>query len=694
MKKISMMVMVTVFAAFTMQANEFTKVTSAPTDWSGQYLLTYTSGDSVCIFNGKDANNAYVRVNKPTDGKISSNDLDGYVVELATMTGGYSVKLVASGKYMSGDASANIINFDTEPALNTVMFGNADSVELISNTSKFVFNSTKKNGLRFRYFKEKTAATTKTYKRLTLYKAKNEIKPEEWTPDTITVSEARALIAKSDPLMKKSHYVVGVVADNNYGKTWPGWAMIWMTDIDNPTDSLEGYKIYKDANSTKWASAEEIPCGLNDTVMLFADGLDKFGSKYETTSGYYVKTLGESSALDANAVFPYAFGAVQMEMVGGKYRYEIVLSKEEDEYGNALHYVIRSANEKGIAGTYDTYLDSSYVDGEGQVTGSLKIAFVSEGNPNNNYSIKGDFMVGGLKYHMDTTYALAGYTDPDSEPFKLVDDVPFIPQEGDTLTCAVAAKYALTVLAENETSKINVFVLGYANNVGEISSNQQTCYMDDEASETKTLQSYYGNLSGKKITAGSQVLIYGKMMHYSKNSSHVAEMKNGIVQVLQGGTDVPDRGLTYENLPAGAITIAQAKALCDNLVGVDTTEEVTVKGYVVDIYKTWNSTSKQQSFYMGDEYVIGVKTHFEAFNANLAAGVMVGDKMFVTGRVTKYNDSYNLVQGTGHFTSSLTKLNEMVKSAPQGKVQKVFCNGAIYIIREGVAYDLQGNVMK
>ena len=112
----------------------------------------------------------------------------------------------------------------------------------------------------------------------------------EWTPDTLSVTEARALIASNSPLMAKSHYVKGIISSDNFGSTWPGYAMIWMRDITNETDTLEGYKIYKDANQTKFNEGE-VGC-LGDTVMLYADGLAKYNTIFETTSGYLVKNYG------------------------------------------------------------------------------------------------------------------------------------------------------------------------------------------------------------------------------------------------------------------------------------------------------------------------------------------------------------------------------------------------------------------
>ena len=148
---------VTVMATFVQgSANgDFVKVTSAPTDWSGEYILVYEPNTTTgYIWTGIDNTNCYVSKS------ISNNTIedDGFVtVTIASMTGGYSVKVnggTNNGKYISGTSGSNKINFVTNPALNTFSY-ESNSVKMVSNTSVMRYNNNSGQD-RFRYFQSST----------------------------------------------------------------------------------------------------------------------------------------------------------------------------------------------------------------------------------------------------------------------------------------------------------------------------------------------------------------------------------------------------------------------------------------------------------------------------------------------------------------------------------------------------------
>lgn len=831
MKKLSVMFFA-LLVAVTMNASKFAKVTSAPQDWSGQYLIAYNANGTAYVFNGMDASQDYQQVPIPANDTIESDALDDYVVEFAAMAGGVSFKRMVSGKYMFGTSGENSLKIGDVAVAHTIFFGTPDSVEIKCDGTFFVYNSTK-NQERFRYFGKQPEYAPSTYKRLTLFKAVETIKPAEWTPDTLSVSEAIQLIDEKSPLKNKTHYIKGIVRDENYGTTWPGYAMMWLLDIDNDALQLEGYKIYKDAkgtkwqsksdipcgagdtvllfadgldyyaqnkiyettsgyfveitgkaapwtpdtltvaeaiavirdstrnekgellmnkshfikgviedqsygttwpgyammwlsdidqpelqlkgyqiykdkNSTKWENAEEIPCGLRDTVLLFADGLTYYAKDqiYETTSGYFVEIRGKSSTINANSIFKFGVGARLWGAAydGERYKYELVFAKTEDNTEDALHMIINTTEEKGIAGNYQVRNyqgDSSYVDGEGPVEGSVMIQFVEDADATyNKYNVKADFTLNEQIYRIDTIFDLSGYDFDYIAQFKLSDDVPYVPQEGDTITCAQAKEYALNLLGDNETSNVNVFIIGYANNADKVSENQQTFYLDDQVAGTaKIVKSYWGNLTNmKQVTNGAKVLLHGKLMHYVNGSSHVAEIKNGDVVVLEGGEPL-ERDITLEPVPEGALTVAEAKALADQLAATDTSDVVIVMGYVTSLYNSYNTKYKSQSFYMNDVNDSASKSYFEAFQCGLEAPTIVGDFVWVEGRLTKFvkedgDVNYNLVNGKGHFAALSTDLANVLQTLPQDKVRKVFLDGRIYIVHKGAIYNLQGAVIK
>ncbi len=148
---------VTVMATFVQGSvnGDFVKVASAPTDWSGEYILVYEqSATTGYVWTGVDGTNSYVSKT------ISNNSIvdDGFVtITIAPMTGGYSVKInggTNNGKYIYGTSGSNKINFGTNPSLNTLSF-ESNSVKMVSNTSVMRYNNNSGQD-RFRYFQSST----------------------------------------------------------------------------------------------------------------------------------------------------------------------------------------------------------------------------------------------------------------------------------------------------------------------------------------------------------------------------------------------------------------------------------------------------------------------------------------------------------------------------------------------------------
>ena len=145
---------VTVMATFVQGtvSGDYVKVTSAPTDWSGEYILVYEQSNTTgYVWTGVDAASCYVSKT------ISNNTIsdDGFItLTIAPMTGGYSIKVNGGpndGKYISGKSGENKLVFGTTPVLNTLAL-ESNSVKIVSNTSIMRFNNNT-NEKRFRYYK-------------------------------------------------------------------------------------------------------------------------------------------------------------------------------------------------------------------------------------------------------------------------------------------------------------------------------------------------------------------------------------------------------------------------------------------------------------------------------------------------------------------------------------------------------------
>ena len=149
------------------ETKSYVKVTAAPKDWSGTYLVVYEADStSAYVFNGKDAVNGYVSATI-ANGKItSSTELDAVAVTIEKTTDGYTLKV--NGQYIYGTKDSNKLNFTTTAAnaVNTVTFSETDGVVITSNTSILRFNSAS-NQMRFRYYK---ASTYTNQQAIQLYK--------------------------------------------------------------------------------------------------------------------------------------------------------------------------------------------------------------------------------------------------------------------------------------------------------------------------------------------------------------------------------------------------------------------------------------------------------------------------------------------------------------------------------------------
>ena len=158
----------------------YEKVTAAPNDWTGTYLIVYEDGSNAYVFNGVDVANGYVSATI-NDGVINSSDeLNAIAVTIEAMNGGYAIK-TANG-YIYGSSGSNKLNFNTTiQQLNTIEF-ETDTVKITSNTSVLRFNDAS-NQKRFRYYKSTSYTSQKA---ITLYKLVDSAPEHAWDEGEIT----------------------------------------------------------------------------------------------------------------------------------------------------------------------------------------------------------------------------------------------------------------------------------------------------------------------------------------------------------------------------------------------------------------------------------------------------------------------------------------------------------------------------
>lgn len=140
------------------ETKSYVKVTAAPEDWSGTYLIVNEADEtSAYVFNGKDAVNGYVSATIANSKITSSTELDAVAVTIEKTTDGYTLKV--NGQYIYGTDGKNTLKFtDTAAnAVNTITLSETDGVIITSNTSVLRFNAAS-NQLRFRYYKSSSYA--------------------------------------------------------------------------------------------------------------------------------------------------------------------------------------------------------------------------------------------------------------------------------------------------------------------------------------------------------------------------------------------------------------------------------------------------------------------------------------------------------------------------------------------------------
>ena len=138
--------------------NTYVKVSSAPTNWEGEYLLVFEkNADTAFCWTGLDAVNCYEEA-AITNGTITATPSVSITVS-AMESGGYSIKVnggTNNGQYIYSQNNQNSLKFDTNPVSNTLDYSD-DCVMMTSNTCVMRFNNAS-NQKRFRYYKSTSYA--------------------------------------------------------------------------------------------------------------------------------------------------------------------------------------------------------------------------------------------------------------------------------------------------------------------------------------------------------------------------------------------------------------------------------------------------------------------------------------------------------------------------------------------------------
>ena len=169
MKKFLLSIFAVMLTVLSVQAQTYVyqKVTSAPSDWSGDYLIVYEAGN--VAFNGGlsklDAASNNISVNI-SNGEIEANTTTNAAkFTIAKYEGGYSIKS-ASEYYIGATSDANSLNATRSELVNTISWEDG-SPKIVGAKGAVLRYNAAVNNYRFRFFKSTTYTGQKA---IALYK--------------------------------------------------------------------------------------------------------------------------------------------------------------------------------------------------------------------------------------------------------------------------------------------------------------------------------------------------------------------------------------------------------------------------------------------------------------------------------------------------------------------------------------------
>ena len=152
---------VTVSASFVQPSSySYVKVTEAPTDWSGEYLIVYEDGSKA--FNGGlttlDATNNTISITINNDNTIASTTTtDAARFTVAKSGNNYTIKS-ASGRYIGRTSDSNGLEANQTTAYtNTISYNTTENIiNVIGSGGAYLRYNKANDQQRFRYFKSST----------------------------------------------------------------------------------------------------------------------------------------------------------------------------------------------------------------------------------------------------------------------------------------------------------------------------------------------------------------------------------------------------------------------------------------------------------------------------------------------------------------------------------------------------------
>lgn len=306
MKKLTLSLAALMACTLSFAATTYEKVTTAPTDWSGEYLLVYEVDETTAnVWTGVDATNGYAAATI-ADGKITVDE--AVTIKIAATSAAYSIMVnggTNDGKYISGKSGNNTTVFGAAAVDNTLTL-EENGVKIESNTSVMRYNAAS-NQNRFRYFK---AASYANQGAVQLYKkvAGADVPATAITLSETTLTKEQYKNVKLTATLTPAEATTEVVwsSDNEEVATVAN-GVVTMVGVGNAVITAKAGELtatcdvtVTDAAILTCAEAAEKALAVSANNELVADG------KY-VVRGYVIKEAGKGIAADFEKYGNYSF---------------------------------------------------------------------------------------------------------------------------------------------------------------------------------------------------------------------------------------------------------------------------------------------------------------------------------------------------------------------------------------------------
>jgi len=227
--------------------NTYEKVTTAPTDWSGQYLLVYEDGSLAFDGSLTDLDEARNTISVTiANGRITLDDANAEsYITIAQANGAYTIK-TASGYYIGNTSNSNKLLSSTSTAYTNTLALDSDGSVLITSSGKAIMRFNAANDqMRFRYYKTSSYAGQQP---VALYKLVEEVHEHEYTAKVTTEPTCTATGVKT----------YTCECGDSYTETIAALGHSYKAVVTAPTCTAAGYTTYTCATCGNSYTADNV----------------------------------------------------------------------------------------------------------------------------------------------------------------------------------------------------------------------------------------------------------------------------------------------------------------------------------------------------------------------------------------------------------------------------------------------------